>query len=49
MEVAMAIPQTAEEDDYSAHWRAYRRFIQVVQMMVAGILTLLIVLAYTLL
>ena len=50
MEVLMAIAQTAgQDDDYAEHWQDYRHFVRTVQFMVAGIATILVLLAYFLL
>ena len=43
----MAIAHTAgQDDDYAEHWKDYRQFVRTVQLMVAGIATILVLLAY---
>ena len=43
----MAMAQTAgQDDDYAEHWQDYRHFVRTVQFMVAGIATILVLLAY---
>ena len=46
----MAIAQTAgQDDDCAEHWRDYRHFVRTAQVIVAGIATILVLLAYFLL
>jgi hypothetical protein len=46
MEVVMA---TAIQDDYAEHVHDYRQFVRVVQFVVAGLATVLLLLAFFLL
>ena len=46
MEVVMAI---TAQDDYTEHLEDYRKFVRVVQIAVAGLATLLLLLAFFLL
>jgi hypothetical protein len=47
--MAMATSSAVQQDDYAEHMQDYRTFVRGVQVVVAGIATLLVLLAYFLL
>ena len=49
VEVAMAIAAQDIQDDYAEHMHDYRQFVRIVQIVVAGVATVLLLLAFFLL
>ena len=49
MEVVMAIAAQDIQDDYAEHMHDYRQFVRIVQIVVAGVATVLLLLAFFLL
>ena len=49
VEVAMAIAAQDIQDDYAEHMYDYRQFVRIVQIVVAGVATVLLLLAFFLL
>ncbi len=45
----MAIAAQVIQDDYSEHMHDYRQFVRIVQIVVAGVATVLLLLAFFLL